>query len=77
MLIARDAVSGAGLLVILLVGVFICLILLATALNISVRPVFAWYDLWVGVFVQPERKQLYFFPIPVFGFLIRWGDHSG
>lgn len=30
----------------------------------------AWYDLWIGIFVDRESQYLYFFPIPMIG--IRW-----
>lgn len=50
---------------------------LAAALHITVRPIFAWYDFWIGVFIDRKRQQLYFFPIPCFGFLIRWGARYG
>lgn len=32
-----------------------------------VSPVFAWYDLWVGIFWARESRKLYIFPIPMFG----------
>lgn len=35
-----------------------------------VRPMFAWYDLWVGVFWDRKQKQLYVFPVPMLGFKI-------
>lgn len=28
---------------------------------------FAWYDLWLGVFVDKDRRRVYVFPIPMFG----------
>ena len=39
----------------------------------KVKPVFAWYDLWVGLFVDTQRQCLYFFPIPMFGLRVSWG----
>lgn len=35
-----------------------------------VRLMFAWYDIWVGVFVDNKRKILYIFPVPMFGIKI-------
>lgn len=34
---------------------------------------FAWFDLWVGVFIDRKRKRLYILPVPCLGLLIRWG----
>jgi hypothetical protein len=31
------------------------------------KPIFAWYDFWIGLFYD---KRLYVFPIPMIGFHI-------
>lgn len=31
---------------------------------------FAWYDLWVGVFIDKTKRRIYIFPIPMFGIVI-------
>lgn len=41
---------------------------------------FAWYDFWVGVFVDTKKTTIYIFPIPmvgikIVGFAIRWNSH--
>jgi hypothetical protein len=44
----------------------------------KITPIFAWYDLWIGVFVDRPKARIYVFPIPCFGFVIetrRTGDH--
>lgn len=36
----------------------------------SVRPIFAWFDLWVGVFIDRPKGRIYVFPLPCIGFVI-------
>lgn len=36
----------------------------------KIRPIFAWYDLWIGVFIDMSKKRVYVFPIPCFGLVI-------
>ncbi|WP_425962641.1 hypothetical protein [Rhizobium nepotum] len=35
-----------------------------------IKPIFAWYDLWVGAFYDRTKRRLYIFPLPMFGFYI-------
>ena len=39
-------------------------------MRIKVKPMFAWYDFWIGLFWDSNNRRLYFFPIPMFGFKI-------
>ena len=32
-----------------------------------IRPIFAWYDFWVGAYWDRENRRLYIFPLPCFG----------
>ncbi len=36
-----------------------------------IKPVFAWYDFWVGIYYD-RNYALYVFPIPMVGFKIEW-----
>lgn len=38
-------------------------------MTVSMR--FAWYDLWVGAYVDCERRTLYVCPLPMLLFTIR------
>ena len=41
-----------------------------------VRPIFAWYDIWVGVFVDRKKRRVYVFPAPVLGLVVDWSNHA-
>jgi len=32
-----------------------------------IKPIFAWYDLWVGIFWDRHKHHLYILPIPCIG----------
>ncbi len=38
----------------------------------TVKPIFAWYDLWVGVFINRDKRRVYIFPVPCLGLLVSW-----
>jgi hypothetical protein len=38
----------------------------------SVKPIFAWYDLWVGAFWDRRVRRLYLFPIPCLGLVVQF-----
>ena len=38
----------------------------------KIRPIFAWYDLWVGLFIDRTKRRVYVFPVPCFGLVIEW-----
>lgn len=40
--------------------------------SVKVRPMFAWYDFWIGAFWKASTRTLYLFPVPCFGFAIEW-----
>lgn len=36
----------------------------------KIRPIFAWYDLWVGAFWDGNKRRLYILPLPCMGIVI-------
>lgn len=34
------------------------------------RFVFAWYDLWIGIFIDRKHRRLYILPVPCCGIVI-------
>jgi hypothetical protein len=38
----------------------------------SARFIFAWYDLWVGVFWDRKGRRLYILPLPCVGVVIEF-----
>jgi len=40
---------------------------------VKVKFIFAWYDLWVGVFVDRPKRRIYVFPVPCLGVVVSWG----
>ena len=38
----------------------------------KVQMIFAWYDLWIGLFYDKKKKYLYIFPIPMLGIVIKF-----
>lgn len=39
----------------------------------KIRPVFAWFDLWVGAYWDRVRGRLYVFPLPMLGVCVDFG----
>lgn len=38
----------------------------------SVKPLFAWHDLWVGIFWDSRKRKLYILPLPCVGVVIEF-----
>lgn len=38
----------------------------------SARLIFAWYDLWIGVFIDRKGRNVYVFPVPCIGLKVSW-----
>tara|TARA_R110002124_G_scaffold281430_1_gene455745 strand:+ start:95864 stop:96007 length:144 start_codon:yes stop_codon:yes gene_type:complete len=38
----------------------------------KVKLLFAWYDLWIGVFYDKNKNWLYILPVPMFGVILKF-----
>jgi hypothetical protein len=38
-----------------------------------VRPLFAWYDVWIGLFYDREKRRLFILPVPCLGIVVEFG----
>lgn len=39
----------------------------------SIKLIFAWYDIWIGIFIDRKQKLIYFFPLPMLGIRFKYG----
>lgn len=37
-----------------------------------IKPLFAWYDFWVGMYFDRTRRRLYVLPLPCIGFYVQF-----
>ena len=35
-----------------------------------IKPIFAWYDFWIGAYYDQTKSRLYLFPVPCLGLWI-------
>jgi hypothetical protein len=40
---------------------------------VTIQPIFAWYDLWVGAYWSAKDRTLYLFPVPMLGVRVGFG----
>lgn len=40
--------------------------------RIRVRPLFAWYDMWIGAYWDRANRRLYVLPLPMLGFVLEF-----
>lgn len=40
------------------------------SMKISIKPLFAWYDMWMGVYWDRKSRRLYVMPLPCIGFVV-------
>lgn len=38
------------------------------------KPIFAWYDFWVGLFWDRQKRRLYILPMPCVGIVLQFGE---
>jgi hypothetical protein len=38
----------------------------------SIKPVFAWYDFWIGFYWNREKRRLYILPLPCIGIVMQF-----
>jgi len=39
--------------------------------SLKISPLFAWYDIWIGIYYDTKRKTIYFLPLPMLGIKIK------
>jgi hypothetical protein len=35
-----------------------------------IKPIFAWYDIWIGMFWDTRKRKLYILPVPCLGIVM-------
>lgn len=43
----------------------------------NVRLIYAWYDLWVGLYWDRANRRLYILPVPCFGIVVEFAKKGG
>ena len=38
----------------------------------SIKPIFAWYDFWIGLYWNREKRRLYILPLPCIGIVVQF-----
>jgi hypothetical protein len=41
-------------------------------MKLEIKPIFAWYDFWVGLYWDRKKKVLYILPIPMVGLIVKF-----
>ena len=53
-----------------LIGMLVIQVMRGIRKRIKVNFIFKWFDFWVGIFCDTQRKRLYFLPLPMCGICI-------
>lgn len=40
--------------------------------HLTISLIFAWYDMWIGLYIDTPKQTVYIFPIPMFGLKIKY-----
>jgi len=38
----------------------------------KIKPLFKWYDLWIGVYIDTKNRTIYILPLPMLGLKISY-----
>lgn len=36
----------------------------------KIKFIFVWYDLWIGIFIDKNKRKIYILPLPCIGIVI-------
>ncbi len=42
----------------------------------KIKPIFRWFDFWVGLFLDTKKKTLYIFPLSMLGIMIQFKQNK-
>lgn len=41
--------------------------------RVTIKPFWRWFDIWIGAYVDTERRAVYICPLPMVGVKVTWG----
>ena len=44
--------------------------------TVKIRPLLAWYDLWIGAYWDRQARKLYILPLPCIGIVVSFGPRK-
>jgi hypothetical protein len=44
---------------------------------VKIRPIFAWFDCWIGFYWDRKERKLYFLPLPMIGLVFDFKRKAG
>lgn len=42
--------------------------------RMKIQPIFAWYDLWIGLYWDRTKRRLYILPLPCIGLYVQFKE---